>query len=46
MEALINRYKRLLAATSTGCVRSLMNDIHWDAIWLLFVERGELEKRR
>ena len=31
MEALINRYKRLLAATSTGCVRSLMNDIHWDA---------------
>ncbi|WP_455586551.1 ATP-binding protein [Bacteroides sp.] len=31
MDALINRYKRLLAATSTTYIRSLMETIHWDA---------------
>lgn len=31
MEALINRYKRLLAAVSTENIRSLMDTIHWDA---------------
>lgn len=31
MDTLINRYKRLLAATSTTYVRSLMDTIHWDA---------------
>lgn len=31
MEALINRYKRLLAVTSTAYVRSLVDVIHWDA---------------
>jgi len=30
MDTLINRYKRLLAVTSTAYVRSLMNTIHWD----------------
>ncbi len=31
METLVNRYKRLLAATSTAYVRDLMEKIHWDA---------------
>ncbi len=31
MDTLINRYKRLLAATSTAYVRNLMEKIHWDA---------------
>lgn len=31
MDTLINRYKRLLAVTSTAYVRNLMNTIHWDA---------------
>lgn len=31
MEALINRYKRLLAAVSTENIRSLMDMIYWDA---------------
>ncbi len=31
MDSLVSRYKRLLVTTSTKYVRSLMNDIHWDA---------------
>ncbi len=31
MDTLINRSKRLLATTSTEYVRSLMDNIHWDA---------------
>ncbi len=31
METLVNRYKRLLAVTSTKRIRNLMNVIHWDA---------------
>lgn len=31
MDALMNRYKRLLAVTTTTYIRSLMNSIHWDA---------------
>lgn len=30
METLISRYKRLMAATTTVYVRSLMDSIHWD----------------
>lgn len=30
MDTLIRRYKRLLTATSTTYIRSLMNTINWD----------------
>lgn len=30
MDTLIRRYKRLLAATSTAYIRSLMDTINWD----------------
>lgn len=30
MDALLNRYKRLLSVTSTAHIRSLMNTIHWN----------------
>lgn len=45
MDTLIRRYKRLLTATSTTYIRSLMNTINWDNRLIAIRELAELGKQ-